>query len=140
MRAGGPLPPDAVVWLSLAAVTGFVVTGKVLSPQYLLWLLPMAAAGLAVVHDRSRLVVWTVLLLAAAGLTQLVFPVWYGGLSYRTGDVDQAVASLVARNAVMVVLLVLAVREAVRRLVGQRGMPLERQPPGPEGKDARVAR
>ncbi|MGZ4438461.1 MAG: hypothetical protein ACXVW6_12540 [Nocardioidaceae bacterium] len=119
VRAGDRLSADGVVWLALAAVTGFVVTGKVLSPQYLLWLLPMAAGGLAVVRERAPLVRWTALLLLATGLTQLVFPVWYIGLSYRVRDVEPAVLALVGRNLAMVVLLGLAVREVVRCLRGE---------------------
>jgi hypothetical protein len=70
-----------------------------------------------------------------------VFPVWYVGLTYRVEHVDSVVAALAVRNLLMVALLVLAVREAVAGLrAPQRGMPLERQPPGPEGNEARVLR
>ena len=75
-RVTGP----TALWLALAAVTGFVVTGKVLSPQYLLWLLPAAAAGLAVA-DSPLLRRWTAGLLLAAGLTQVVFPAYYGEIT-----------------------------------------------------------
>ena len=53
-----PLPAAGLVWLTLAAVTGFVAT-KVFSPQYMLWVLPPAAAGLVVLGKSRRLVVWT---------------------------------------------------------------------------------
>lgn len=118
VTSGRRLSPDGAVWLSLAAVTGFVVTGKVLSPQYLLWLLPMAAAGLAVTGpSRTRLAVWTGLLLVACGLTQLVFPVWYGALTNRFGPVGLTVSLLAARNLLLLALLGAAVAEVVRVLV-----------------------
>jgi hypothetical protein len=118
VAGGRRLSADGAVWLSLAAVTGFVVTGKVLSPQYLLWLLPMAAAGLAVAGpSRTRLAVWTGLLLVACGLTQLVFPVWYAALSNRYGPVGLTVSLLAARNLVLLALLGAAVAEVVRVLV-----------------------
>ena len=115
---GHRLSADGAVWLALAAVTGFVVTGKVLSPQYLLWLLPMAAAGLAVVGpSRTRLAVWTGLLLVACGLTQLEFPVWYVTLTQRYGPVDRVVWALAVRNLLLLVLLAAAAVESARGLV-----------------------
>jgi len=103
--------PQVLVWTALAAVTGFMTTGKVLSPQYFLWLLPATAAGLAVVGGRS-LLRWSVVLLAATGLTQLVFPVWFGGLTLRDGDVGSVVPTLVLRNVLLVILFGWAAREA----------------------------
>ncbi len=124
---------ETALWLTLASVTGFIVVGKVLSPQYLLWLLPMAAAGLAVA-DSARLRVWTGGLLVAAGLTQVVFPTAYGAITARTDLVWLPVTALVVRNVLMVVLLVVAVITASRGLArdGQRGSALERQPPDEE--------
>ncbi|HET7387001.1 MAG TPA: glycosyltransferase 87 family protein [Nocardioidaceae bacterium] len=105
-----------MVWLTLAAVTGLMVTGRVLSPQYLLWLLPAAAAGLVVVRDRS-LVAWSVLLLVTAGLTHLEFPVFYAGLTLRApGKVAPAVVALVLRNLCLLVLTGWAWRRAVMSL------------------------
>jgi hypothetical protein len=126
------------LWLALAAVTGFVVTGKVLSPQYLLWLLPMAAAGLAVVDSRL-LRIWTAGLLVAAGLTQVVFPAYYGQITLGGDKVWLPVLALVLRNVVMMVLLVVTVMAAYRGL--QTAAAATERPRGPAttaGHQARV--
>ncbi len=139
-RARDAVRADVVVWWGLATVTGFVVTGKVLSPQYLLWLLPLAAAGLAVAGSRP-LRLWVAGLLAAAALTQLVFPASYGALTTGVGAAWVPVLGLVLRNTLMVALLVVAAVQLRRRLGdAQRGIELERQPPGPEEWEPRTAR
>jgi hypothetical protein len=129
------------LWVALAAVTGFVATGKVLSPQYLLWLLPVAAAGLAVADSRL-LRRWTAGLLLAAGLTQVVFPAYYGEITLGGDKAWLPVVALVLRNGVMLCLLVVAAAAAYRglRQDAQRGIELERQPPGPERSDGRALR
>jgi hypothetical protein len=130
-----------VLWVALAAVTGFVVVGKVLSPQYLLWLAPLAAAGLTV-EDHRRLRWWTAGLLVAMGLTQVVFPSHYGQITLLGDRAWLPVTALALRNALLVVLLgtaVAAVAAGLRR-DAQRGIALERQPPGPEGNVGRVLR
>jgi Glycosyltransferase family 87 len=140
-RARESVRTDTVVWWSLAAVTGFVVTGKVLSPQYLLWLLPIAVAGL-VLADGRVMRLWVTGLLAAAALTQVVFPTTYGAVTTGLGAPPWVpVLALALRNAAMLALLVAAVVR-LRRLLerDQRGMALERQPPDPDGWDARTAR
>lgn len=136
-RVTGP----TALWLALAAVTGFVVTGKVLSPQYLLWLLPAAVAGLAVADSRL-LREWTALLLLAAGLTQVVFPAYYGEITLGGDRVWLPVLALALRNGIMLALLVVAALAAYRGLRGdaQRGIELERQPPGPAWSDGRALR
>lgn len=130
-----------VLWLALASVTGFVVVGKVLSPQYLLWLVPVAAAGLAVADSRL-LRVWTGALLLAAGLTQVVFPAYYGEITLGGDRVWLPLLALALRNVVMVVLLGTAAWAAWRGLrePAQRGIALERQPPGPAWSDGRALR
>ncbi|HSE70751.1 MAG TPA: glycosyltransferase 87 family protein [Nocardioidaceae bacterium] len=152
LRLGDGLDGEAVTWTCLAAVTGFLVTSKVLSPQYLLWLLPLAAAGLVASGTGSvgdpdagpsrRLVWWSAALLAATAATHLVFPTFYGGITTHQPWSVWVVALLAARNLVLVWLLVHAAAEAWLRTSpsGQRGMPLDRQPPGPAAKDARTLR
>lgn len=110
---------DAVVWLCLAAVAGFIVTSKVFSPQYLLWLLPAAAAGLVAVRDEAcwrRLRSWACLLVVATALTQPFFPLWYGPLLDHRESSLQMVALLAVRNALVLWLFLSAVREAWRAL------------------------
>ena len=83
--------------LGLAAVTAFVVFGKVLSPQFMVWLLPFAAAAWA---WRERAI--ALLCAAAAVLTQVEFPSRYFDLV----DQDPAVVAVVGvRNAVLLALL-----------------------------------
>jgi len=146
-RRGSTLSPDAVVWLALTAIGGFMVSSKVLSPQYLMWLLPAAAAGLAVVETRRglrRLRRWAVVLLVATGTTHLVFPVFYGGLTTPDETSIRVVLLLVARNAMLVWLLVRGATESWWHLHHesdpQPGVVLARQPPGPDGSDARTLR
>jgi hypothetical protein len=111
-RRGRDLGPDAVVWLALAAVTAFVVTSKVLSPQYLLWLLPLAAAAVAVSGERS-VRAWASLLLVATATTQLVFPELYGNLTLDGQHRGWTVLVLVVRNVLLVWLMVWAGVRAV---------------------------
>jgi hypothetical protein len=146
-RGAASSTPDAVAWSCLAAVSAFMVTSKVLSPQYLLWLLPLAAAALAVSRtDRGQrqLRRWAVVLLVATSLTQLVFPVYYGHLTQHDPSSYRVVLLLAVRNAVLVWLTIWASHEAWWHLQWQaqrqRGAPLDRQPPGPEGSDARTLR
>ena len=140
-RARDDVRADTVVWWTLAAVTGFVATGKVLSPQYLLWLLPVGVAGL-VVADGRVMRIWVAGLLAAAVLTQVVFPSTYGAVTTGVGAPPWVpVGALVLRNALVLGLLVVSAVRLWRTLErDQRGIALERQPPGPDAWDARTAR
>jgi hypothetical protein len=116
-RRGRDIGAEAVVWLALAAVSAFVVTSKVLSPQYLLWLLPLAAAAVAVTGERA-VRAWTALLLVATAATQLVFPELYGNLTVDGEHRGWTVLVLVVRNALLVWLTAWAAVRAVKVLSG----------------------
>ena len=107
--------PHAPALGALAVVLAFVALGAVLSPQYLLWLLPLAALVAASGH-----LVPAALVAAAAVLTRLWFPARYFDLVAR----DDAVVALVAvRN----LLLVTALGATARALTRSR-------PPGAAGE------
>ncbi|MEZ3159976.1 hypothetical protein AB1K54_05435 [Microbacterium sp. BWT-B31] len=90
----GLFPP-----LALALVLAMIVFNKVGSPQYLSWLIAPLAIGL--VLDRRRWWPPAALALVAALLTQVVYPLTYGGV---TSPEPFPVAVLTARNVLLVVL------------------------------------
>jgi uncharacterized membrane protein len=94
--------PRSLVLASLAAVTAFAALGKVLSPQFVIWVLPLGALAFAWRMHRLAAAV-----AAAAILTQVVFPARYFDLVARE---PFPVAVVVGRNAVLLVALTLAVR------------------------------
>ncbi len=89
--------PEFAADAPLAATLLFLVASPVLSPQYLLWPLGLAAACLASGCTTQRSVALAVL--AAAGLTQLIFPIGWQGLLSGSGAVT---AALTARNLLLV--------------------------------------
>jgi len=121
LRAGGRVDGDALVWTCLAVTIGFMCSGKVLSPQYFLWLLPMAAAGLAVLTRTSApLLRWTGGLLVATLLSHAVFPWLYDSLLAGGTASDVAATVLLLRNVLTLVLFWAAARRALRLTVTQR--------------------
>lgn len=121
-RRRASLSVDALVWCCLAAVLTPIVTSKVLSPQYLLWVLPLTAVAHVLVRrpaDVRALRRWTAGMLLATLATQVEFPLNYGTLLDRKDGVALVVLDLAVRNAVLVGLLVVAWRHAVRHLRGR---------------------
>src|SRR5438034_2083370 len=74
--ARGPATPERLVRYSAASVTAFVAFDKVLSPQFMIWLLPLVP----LVAGRRGLVASALLGLALV-LTQLWFPIRYWDLA-----------------------------------------------------------
>jgi hypothetical protein len=97
---------SALLLASMAAVVIFIIAGKVFSPQYLIWLIPLVvlvpgAAGLRLIK---------VCLLALA-LTQVLFPYAYHLLVIRS---PWGVAALTVRNAALLVFVWQLARLVVR--------------------------
>jgi Glycosyltransferase family 87 len=86
----------------LAAVAAFAALGKVLSPQYVLWLIPLGALALA---WRQHALAGAVA--AVAVLTQVGFPARYSDLVARE---PFPVAVVAVRNLVLLGVLALALR------------------------------
>jgi hypothetical protein len=101
--------PEFATDAPLAATLLFLVVSPVLSPQYLLWAIGLAAVCLATGHTTQRPA--ALLVLAAAGLTQLVFPAGWPALVSGSAT---ATAVLVARNALLVTAAVLSCRRLLR--------------------------
>ena len=101
--ARGPATPDRLVRYSAACVAAFIAFGKVLSPQFLIWLLPLVP----LVRGRRGLAASAVLAVALV-LTQLWFPYRYWRLALH----QDAIATwlLFARNLVLVALVVVLAR------------------------------
>jgi len=100
--ARGPATRERFVRYAAACVCAFVVLGKVLSPQFLIWLIPLVP----LVRGRRGLAA-SALLAVALVLTQLWFPYRYWDLALRF---DEPASWLVlARDLVLVALLVVLV-------------------------------
>jgi uncharacterized membrane protein len=96
----GPATGDRLVRYSAAAVCAFIAFGKVLSPQFLLWLIPLVP----LVRGRRGLFA-TGLLTLALMLTQVWFPRRYWDYVYGFHNAD----AVLARNAALVALLLVLV-------------------------------
>ena len=98
--------PRHLVLCCFAALLAFVALGKVLSPQYVIWLAPFAALTWV---WRERLV--ALLCTGAIVLTQVEFPSRYFDLINEHEDVIRIVA---ARNALLLAALVTLAASLVR--------------------------
>ena len=125
--------PRNLVLASLAAVAAFAAFGKVLSPQYMLWLVPLGALAFA-----WRLHALAAATAAAAVLTQVEFPGRYFDLVDRE---PFPVAVIALRNLVLTAVLVLALR-ALRAALDQqlleRGRPPARVALDQDGVEPRI--
>jgi hypothetical protein len=111
--AGTPVFFDRLVRLTAAAILAFMLAGKVLSPQFLLWLYPL----LAVLVTRQA-TAWALFGLALL-LSSWIFPAHWSDLVSLTRG---AIAVLIIRNSLLLALaatlvLPLASATAPRRQV-----------------------
>ncbi|AUG82207.1 hypothetical protein CFP65_7637 [Kitasatospora sp. MMS16-BH015] len=107
-RTLGWVLPDA----ALTAVLLFTVTSRVLSPQYLIWLVALAAVCLLHPHTSQRPV--ALLVLAACPVTMLVFP--FLGRALVDGSPTAALA-LTARDLLLLAAALLSARRLYRASV-----------------------
>jgi hypothetical protein len=94
--ARGPATGNRLLRYSGAAVCAFIALGKVLSPQFLLWLIPLVP----LVRGRRGLAA-AALLTAALVLTQVWFPSRY----FDYVDTFRYAGAVLARNLTLVALL-----------------------------------
>jgi uncharacterized membrane protein len=100
--ARGPATRERFVRYSAACVAVFIALGKVLSPQFLIWLVPLVP----LVRGRRGLAASAVLALALV-LTQLWFPFHYWDLALRLNA--RASYFVLARDLVLLALAVVLV-------------------------------
>lgn len=89
----------AGTWL---VISGFVTFGYVLSPQFLLWLIPLGLLAAGEVGAGRRRVAWLALLTAAVALTGVHFRFYWSYVNMN----NLSVAAVLARNLALVALWV----------------------------------
>jgi hypothetical protein len=104
-RNGGANRTELLLAGSLTMATAFVVFNKVGSPQFMVWLAPAVAVGLA--HSWREWRVPATMLIAIAVATYFVYPLFYDALSHN--DPVMALV-LTIRNLLLVVLFGWSVR------------------------------
>ncbi|MFF6801648.1 glycosyltransferase 87 family protein [Streptomyces sp. NPDC012616] len=96
-RAAGRLRPHMLAEAAFTAVLLFTVTSRVISPQYLVWLIGLAAVCLC--FRDSRMPLPALLVLAASAVTVLEFPVRFQDVVSST---PLGVGLMVLRNGLLV--------------------------------------
>jgi hypothetical protein len=112
-RSGRTIPASTLGWIMLACTTLLVVTNKVFSPQYLMWIGPLAVATVACSPRRDRGVRrWTVILIVVGFVTQIVYPNAYVLVAAMSWGNPIGVGLLVVRDAGLLGLTWYACRRA----------------------------
>ena len=106
--ARGPATRTRLLYASAAALVAFVALGKVLSPQFLIWLIPVVP----LLRGRRGLTAAVVLAVGLV-LTQLWFPYRYWDLALHFGTLESWLVLL--RDLVLLALLAVVVRGLVDR-------------------------
>ncbi|WP_394298666.1 glycosyltransferase 87 family protein [Streptomyces rimosus] len=101
---------------AFTALLLFVTTSRVISPQYMIWL--VGTAAVCMTRRAGRMGLPAVLVLLAAGATLLEFPIWFADVVTSQGP---GVALLAVRNGLLVAASLVACRRLWRSTVtGQR--------------------
>lgn len=112
-RTGIAASPALVGLLAVAAACLLIVPNKTLSPQYLLWI-GGALAGLGATAPAEPLLRrLNLLLVAACGVTQVIYPIGYGMLTGPHWSNVIGALLLLVRNGLLVVITVLVVRRVL---------------------------
>ncbi|MER6009230.1 glycosyltransferase 87 family protein [Streptomyces bluensis] len=132
LRAGR-FAPHTLAEAAFVAVLMFTTTSRVISPQYMVWLVGLAAVCLC--FRPGRMTMPACLVLAACLLTVLEFPVWFG---HVVASDWLGVLLLFARNGLLVLATLFAALELWQDTVGLRReqmvhRPEEPRPPSPDG-------
>lgn len=104
-RTGGTDRTELLLAGSLTMATAFVVFNKVGSPQFMVWLAPAVAVGLA--HSWKEWRVPAAMLIAIAVATYFIYPLFYDALSHNN---PWMALVLTIRNILLVVLFCWSVR------------------------------
>jgi hypothetical protein len=129
-RAYGPsgFPLAMLPDVALAATLVAVVTSRVLSPQYLVWILGLGAVCLTRRDTVQKTPAWVIL--GAVSVTQLIFPLFYH--SMRGGEIFSGLI-LVGRNGALVAAAVLALAGLWKATAGGPGPASEPSSESAEG-------
>lgn len=105
----GALTPTATRALWLVSIAGILVSSKVFSPQYLMWVTPLLAVMLALDgRPRSLIGGACAVTLAACVLTTAVYPLTFNGFISSTNPSAVSYLYATGRNLLIVALLVIA--------------------------------
>ncbi|MFE6981356.1 glycosyltransferase 87 family protein [Streptomyces griseus] len=119
---------------AFTAVLLFTVTSRVISPQYVVWLIGLAAVCLA--FRAAAMTLPAVLVLVAAGVTVLEFPIGFG---HVVASDAWGVTLLLVRNGLLVAASLIAARRLWRSTV-PGGPRTDAAPLAVDGQPSRVAR
>jgi hypothetical protein len=110
--------PNTLADAAFVGVLMFTATSRVISPQYMVWLVGLAAVCLCFRSSRMQLPVY--LVLAAAFVTVLEFPIWFADV---VASDTLGVTLLVVRNGLLVVAALLGAVELWRSTVSREPVP-----------------
>jgi hypothetical protein len=118
-RQGRAVGAETVGWIMLTTVGLLILTNKVFSPQYLLWLSPIAIAMVALApRADSGVRRFVVLLLSVGVLTQVIYPLLYLWISGVYWANPLGVLLLAVRDVALVGFVIYAFRRAWRETAG----------------------